>query len=161
MDCIRKALTHCKYPKWALDKVEKRCNRSSREVNDGANSQGTAGSQPITKEVKTKGHMVIPYTQGLCKSIKWSVRGIVFRPTLKVIAPSKTYQCPPRTRTSWSTKVGPCTGSSMVTLLAMMNTWGKPLGPLEKDSKSTFRIPPLYIIIAITQAILQVNITSR
>ena len=70
MDHIRKALTHCKYPKWALDKVERRLNRSSREVNDGANSQGTTGAQPITNEVKTKGHIVIPYSQGLCKSIK-------------------------------------------------------------------------------------------
>ena len=35
-DHLRKALTRCKYPKWALDKVEKRLNRSSRQVNDGA-----------------------------------------------------------------------------------------------------------------------------
>ena len=67
---LRKALTNCKYPKWALDKVEKRLTRSAGEVNDGTNSQGTAGAQPTTNEVKTKGHIVIPYTQGLCKSIK-------------------------------------------------------------------------------------------
>ena len=30
-DHHRKALTKCKYPKWALDKVEKRLNRSTRE----------------------------------------------------------------------------------------------------------------------------------
>ena len=35
-----------------------------------ANSQGTTGTPPTTNEVKTKGHIVIPYTQGLCKSIK-------------------------------------------------------------------------------------------
>ena len=34
------ALTQCKYPKWALDKVEKRLNKPSREVPDGANNQG-------------------------------------------------------------------------------------------------------------------------
>ena len=28
--CLRKALTQCKYPKWALDKVEKRLNKPSR-----------------------------------------------------------------------------------------------------------------------------------
>ena len=32
-DHLRKALTKCKDPKWALDKVEKRLNRSSRQVN--------------------------------------------------------------------------------------------------------------------------------
>ena len=40
---LRKALTQCKYPKWALNKVEKRINRSSREAIDGVNNQGTTG----------------------------------------------------------------------------------------------------------------------
>ena len=65
-DHLRKALTKCKYPKWALDKVEKRLNRSTRQVSDG----GTTSAQPATIEVKNKGHIVIPYTQGLCESIK-------------------------------------------------------------------------------------------
>ena len=34
------------------------------------NNQGTTGTQAVTNEVKTKGHVVIPYTQGLCESIK-------------------------------------------------------------------------------------------
>ena len=65
-DHLRKALTKCKYPQWALDKVEKRLNRPSRQVSD----EGTTGAQPATNEVKNKGHIVIPYTQGLCESIK-------------------------------------------------------------------------------------------
>ena len=63
---LRKALTNCNYPKWALDKVEKRLNRSTRQVNDG----GTNSAQPANHEVKNKEHTVIPYTQGLCESIK-------------------------------------------------------------------------------------------
>ena len=59
---LRNALTQCKYPKWALDKVEKRLNKPSIEASDGANNQITTGIQPATKEVKTKGHIVIPYT---------------------------------------------------------------------------------------------------
>ena len=66
-DHLRKALTKCKYPKWALNKVEKRLNRSTREVRDGGSNQA---AQPVTNEVKNKGHIVIPYTQGLCESIK-------------------------------------------------------------------------------------------
>ena len=66
-DHLRKALTECKYSKWALDKVEKRLNRSTREVSDGVSNQAT---QLATNEVKNKGHIVIPYTQGLCESIK-------------------------------------------------------------------------------------------
>ena len=65
-DHLRKALTKCKYPKWALDKVEGRLNRSSRQVADG----GTNNPQAANHEVRNKGHIVIPYTQGLCESIK-------------------------------------------------------------------------------------------
>ena len=49
-----------------MDKVEKRLNRSTRQVSGG----GTTGAQPATNEIKNKGHIVIPYTQGLCESIK-------------------------------------------------------------------------------------------
>ena len=35
---LRKALTQCKYPKWALDKVEKRLNGPSSEAIDGVNN---------------------------------------------------------------------------------------------------------------------------
>ena len=69
-DHLRKALTKYKYPKWALDKVEKRLNRSTCEVIDRVNNQGTTAAQAATNGVKTKGHIVIPYTQGLCESIK-------------------------------------------------------------------------------------------
>ena len=55
---LRKALTKCKYPKWALDKVEKRLNRSSRQVNDGGNNN----AQSANHEVQNKGHIVIPPT---------------------------------------------------------------------------------------------------
>ena len=63
---LRKALTKCNYPKWALDKVEKRLNRSTRQVNDGGNNS----AQTANQGVQSKGHIVIPYTEGLCESIK-------------------------------------------------------------------------------------------
>ena len=66
MEHLRKPLISYKYPKWALDKVEKRLTRSSSVASDGAYSQGTAGTQPITSEVIAKGHIVIPYSQDLC-----------------------------------------------------------------------------------------------
>ena len=49
---LRKALTKCKYPKWALDKVEKRLNRPSSEAIDGVNNQGTNSTPAATREVK-------------------------------------------------------------------------------------------------------------
>ena len=75
---------------WALNKVNKRHTRSTSEVNDGANSQGTTDTKPTTNEVKSKGHIVIPYTQGLRKSINRSEGDMVYKNTSKVVAPSKT-----------------------------------------------------------------------
>ena len=70
MEYLRKAVTHCKYPKWAFDRVEKILTKPSGEVSDRAEDQGTTGTKPTTNEVKTKGHIVISYTQGLGESIK-------------------------------------------------------------------------------------------
>ena len=53
-----------------LDMVERRLKNPSSEVSDRANNQHTTSAQPATKEVKTKGHIVISCTQGLCESIK-------------------------------------------------------------------------------------------
>ena len=46
--------------------MEKRLNRSSRQVKDGGNNS----AQSANHEVQNKGHIVITYTQGLCESIK-------------------------------------------------------------------------------------------
>ena len=108
---LRKALTNCKYPKWALDKVEKRLNRSSRQVNDGGNNN----AQSANHEVQNKGHTVIPYTQGLCEVSKRSVVGMASKLTSKVAEPSKTSWSPPRTKTQWSTKVVPSIGTNVGT----------------------------------------------
>ena len=89
MDHLRKALTKCKYPKWALDKVEKRCSKSTSETIDGFNNLGTTGAQAVINEVKTKGHIVIPYTQGV-KASRRSVVDMAFKPTSQVAAPSRT-----------------------------------------------------------------------
>ena len=50
--------------------MERRLNKPSNVASDWANNQGTTGAQSATNEVKTKGHIVIPHTQGLCESIK-------------------------------------------------------------------------------------------
>ena len=51
-----------------------------------------------------------------------SVGGMAYIPTSKVVAPSRTYWSPPRTKAPWSAKVGPYIGSNVVTLPVMMNT---------------------------------------
>ena len=113
-DHLRKALTKCKYPKWALDKVEKRLNRSTSEVNDGVNNQGTTAAQPVTNEVKNKGHIVIPYTQGLCESIKKIYGRYGIHIHFKCGRTIKSLVVSLRTKTLWSTKVVPSIGTNVV-----------------------------------------------
>ena len=119
---LRKALTQCKYPTWTLDKVEKRLNRSSSEASDGVNNQGTNGTPAATREVKSKGHIVIPYTQGLCESIKKICGRYGIQTHFKGGSTIKTSWSPPRTKTLWSPKVMPSIGINVGTLPAMMNT---------------------------------------
>ena len=108
---LRKALTKCNYPKWALDKVEKRLNRSTRQVNDGGN---TLPSLP-TMECKVRVHIVIPYTQGLCESIKKICGRYGIQTHFKGGKTIKTFWSPLRTRTLCSTKVVPYTGTNATT----------------------------------------------
>ena len=70
MDHLRKALTKCKYHKWLWTKCRKDSTSLPSEVTDEVNNQGTTVAQAVTNEVKSKGHIVITYTQGLCESIK-------------------------------------------------------------------------------------------
>ena len=71
MDNLRRPLTHSKYTRWAIDRVGRRLSKPTNEDSNVADTQGTDGVKPTTNEVeKPKGHIDIPYTRGLCKSIK-------------------------------------------------------------------------------------------
>ena len=115
MDHLRRALTKCKYPKWALDKVDKRLNKSTSEAIDGVNNQGTTGAQAVTNEVKTKGHIVIPYTQGLCESIKKICGRYGIQTHFKGCSTMKNLLVSPKDKTPWSTKVVPYIGIKVLT----------------------------------------------
>ena len=88
---LRNALTQCKYPKWALDKVERRLNKPSSEASDGANNQDTTGAQPATKELKPKVTLLYPTHKVSVKVSRRSVVGMAYRPTSKVVISSETY----------------------------------------------------------------------
>ena len=122
----RKALTQCKYLKWAFDKVERRLSRPSSKAPDRANNQGTTGTQLLPMKVKTKGHIVISYTQGVYESIKKICGRYGIQTYFKVVILSGTYWSSPRTKILWSAKVEPYIGSNVVTSPVMMNIQGKP-----------------------------------
>ena len=51
-------------------RLERMFSQLTSEGSSNASTQDTAGAKPTTTEAKTKGHIVIPYTHGLCESIK-------------------------------------------------------------------------------------------
>ena len=79
---LRKALTKCKYSKWALDKVERKFINRGQEESNAGNTQGEPSEQDsnnpsgnntgrdTTKDKYNNGHIVIPYAQGLREGIK-------------------------------------------------------------------------------------------
>ena len=109
-DHLRKALTKCKYPKWTLDKVEERLNRSTSEVRDGAPQ--LCNLSPM----KLKIRVILSYpTHKVCESIKKICGRYGIQTHSRVAEPSKTSWSSPRTKTLWSTRVVPSTGTNVVT----------------------------------------------
>ena len=155
-----KTLTHSKYPKWTIDQVERKLTQPTSEESSDANSQGTTGTKPNTHEVKTIGHIVIPYTHGLCKSIKKICSKCGIQTHFKGNSTIKNLLVFPKDKDPMQKKVGPPTGSNAGTL-HVMNTQGRPLGPLEKVQRTPKGNPPLYITIVTTQTTLPNRITSK
>ena len=137
MDHLRKALTHCKYPKWALYRVERRLTKPPSEASNDTNNQGTTGTKPTTNEVKTKGHIVIPYTQGLCKSIKKICSMYGIQSHIKGNSTIKNLLVLPKEKDPMENKSKVIYCFQCGGLTCDDEYIGEPLGPLEKDSKNT------------------------
>ena len=99
-----------------------RFTKPTSEVSNDANNQGTTSTKPTTNEVKTKGHIVIPYTQGLCRSIKKICSKYGIQTHFKGKSTIINLLVSPKDKDPWKTKVGPSTGSNVGTLYVMMNT---------------------------------------
>ena len=102
--------------------MERRLNKPSSKASEGANNQATTGAQPTTNEVETKGHIVIPYAQGLHESIKKICGRYGIETYFKGSNTIRNLLVSPKGKTPWSAKVGPYIGSNVVTFPVMMNT---------------------------------------
>ena len=129
---LRKALTKCKYPKWAVDKVKKRLNRSFRQVNAGDNNNAQSANQ----EVQNKGHIVIPYTQGLCESIKKICGRHGIQTHFKGGRTIKNLLVSPKDKDPMVNQSGAIYWYQCGGLDCDDEYMGKPPGPLVKDTKS-------------------------
>ena len=113
--------------------MEKRLNKSTRQVTDG----GTTGAQPATNEVKNKDHIVIPYTQGLCESIKKACGRYGTKTHFKCGRTIKNLLVSPKDKDPMVNQSGAIYWYQCGDLGCDEEYIGKPLGPLVKDTKST------------------------
>ena len=90
-DHIKQALSACKYPKWALNRVEKktRVQRWSRNKN-----QGLRGNINPTKR---RTHITVPYIKGLGESVKNICKRYGIQVFSKEAKPLRTSWWHPRT----------------------------------------------------------------
>ena len=155
------ALAQCKCPKWALDKMEGRLNKPSSEASDGANNQGTTGTQPATKEVETKGHIVIPYTQGLCESIKKICGRYSIQTYFKGSNTIRNLLVSHKDKEPMVNQIETIYWFQCGNLSCDDKHIGEPPGPLVKDTKNTWRTPHPFINTVTIQATPPVTITSK
>ena len=158
---LRNALTQCKYPKWALDKVDRRLNKPFSEASDGSNNQGTTGAQPATKEVKTKGHIVKPYTQGLCESIKKICGRYGIQTYFKGSNTIRNLLVSLKDKDPMVNHSGAIYWFQCGDLSCDDEYIGEPPGPLVKDTKSTWGAPHPFINTVTIQATPPVTVTSK
>ena len=126
-----------------------------------ANNQGTTGTQLNTNEVKTKGHIVIHYTQGLCESIKKICGRYGIQTHFKGGNTIKNLLVSPKDKDPMVSKSGARYWFQCGYLTCDDEYMGKPPGLLEKGSKSTWRTLPPFIIIATIQTSPLVKITFK
>ena len=114
-DHLRKALTKCKYPKWALDEVEKRSTGLPVRSLMGPTTKAPQLPNLSPMKLKIRVTLSCPTHKVFVKISKRSVVDMAFKPTSKVAGSSKASWSPPRTKTLWSTKVVPYIGPNVVT----------------------------------------------
>ena len=114
-DHLRKALTKCKYLKWASDKVRKDSTGLLVRSMMGLTTKALQLPNLPLMMLKTRVTLSYPTHKVFVKASKRSVVDVAFKPTSKVERPSKASWSPPRTKTLWSTKVVPSIGTNVVT----------------------------------------------
>ena len=78
---LKQALTRCKYPAWALNKVKNKTKATAIKDSRVTKNSGNSIQKP---------HMVIPYYKGMSENIKKTCSKQECKYTLKEATPSRT-----------------------------------------------------------------------
>ena len=128
-----------------LGQGRKKASKPTREDSNDANNQGTTGAKPTTNELKTKGHIVIPYTQGLCKSIKKICNRYGIQTYFKGNSTIKNLMVSPKNKESMENKGGAIYWSQFGDLACDEEYIGETSRAFGERSKEHLREPsPIY-----------------
>ena len=117
--------------------MERRFTQPISEESKNANNQGTAGAKPTTTEAKTKGHIAIPHTQGLCESIKKFCSKYGIQTNFKGNSTIKNILVSPKYKESMENKSEAMYWFQCGKLVCDEEYIGDTSRHLEKDSKNT------------------------
>ena len=122
---------------------------------------GNNNAQSANQGVPSKGHIVIPYTQGLCESIKKICGRYGIKTHFKGGRTIKNLLVSPKDKDPMVNQSGAIYWYQCGDLGCDDEYIGKPPGPLVKDTKSTWRPPLPFTTIASKLAIPLTKITSK
>ena len=160
---LRKALSKCNYPKWALDKVERKFTNRSQEISnvepkeeDSNSPSGNTIEMDPTKEKYSKGHIVIPYTHGLGGGTKKICRKYGIQMHFKGNKTIKEMLVKTKDKDPLDKRSGAIYWYQCGKLTCNEE---RHLGPLEEDIKSTLKNPHPFMDIASSQDIAPTRMT--
>ena len=121
-----------------LNNISENSNTQEELTEEETNnpSSNTIGRDP-NKDKHNKGHIVIPYTQGLGESIKKICSKYGIQTHFKGNRTIKEILVKPKDKDPIDKERGSSTGTSVGNSHARKSTWGRHPGPFEKDTRST------------------------
>ena len=97
---LKEALVRCKYPRWAINKVQNKVINGKQEDSGNNNtyagntsqdtsiSSGNSQTSTLSKGRPSMGHIVVPYLQCLGEASNAPAPSMAFKPTSEVTGPS-------------------------------------------------------------------------
>ena len=144
---LKEVLVKCKYPRWAINKIQNKVVNGNWGDNGnnhvGNTLQGTNGPSSNNQTTTTlggrpsMGHIVIPYVQSLGKASSTLAANMEFKHISRVIGPSNRYWSSPKTRTPRKRKVVSFIVTNMQLWTVGRSTSEKHLEPWGRGTRDT------------------------
>ena len=140
---LKNALKNCKYPIWALNRIQKKINNPGRKQ---------APTNRTSNNTQKKSYIVVPYYSGLSESIKNIGRKFGVQVYCKEAPLSRTSWWLPKTKIQSRNKVGSSTDIIVTGWIVMRNILESPQELLEKGSRNIWN-PTLPYMTTVTSVV--------